>query len=147
MKAAFLLGCVLPPPTPLAFVLAGAYRPRAGLTTNGNVASLVQAIVRDIVIGNVCPNLTRSPVGQGVELDQRSVRATECRVQLNDWHVSSSPGTLVATLPGDPSFQGSEHPLERLDLANPAAFGMPIAIETEETFLSHQALYRIRTRE
>ena len=69
MKAAFLLGCLLPPPTPLAFVLAGAYRPRAGLATNGKVASLVQGIVRDTVISDVCPDLTRRPVSQGVKLD------------------------------------------------------------------------------
>jgi len=44
-------------------MLAGAYRPRARLATDGNVATLVQGIVGDIIVGDVGPDPTRRPVG------------------------------------------------------------------------------------
>src|SRR5215207_5020788 len=97
-----------------AAVAAGA-RHGAVRAADGREALVVQRVVRNVVLGDVAPHVLLAPIGErgGLPLAVGRVPAELGGVRAR--------GGLVAPQPGDPGVHLVERPLERPDLAHPAA--------------------------
>src|SRR5438477_12978791 len=71
---AALLGRVrLPPPASRAQVFAGLRRARARRAADRRIALVVEAVVGQVALAHVVPDLVLGPLGEGVELHDRAV--------------------------------------------------------------------------
>ena len=146
MQPAFLLRGFFPPPAAFALMLAGQYRPGAGLAADADEAALMQAVVRQLQHADVAPHLFAGHLRQRVELVQGAFRRGERRVDFQRRHLAASAGALVAALAGGPGADTCEFAAQRFDLADAAAFAMAVLIEAEQAFLFDEGLQLARVR-
>src|SRR5262245_16875961 len=116
VQSALLLIGQLPPPASGADLLAGLDSPRARGAPDGGEAPVVQAVVGDIVLAHVLPDVIQAPIGEGVQLQQAEGIV---RLQLVS---GAACHRLVAPQSRDPGLQARESPSQRLHLADGAAF-------------------------
>src|ERR1043166_3955287 len=114
---AALLRCVrLPPPTPGAQVLSRGGRARARSAADRRVALVVEAVVRQIALAHVVPDLVLGPLGERIELHDRAVVGVD--LDLAD---VAACRPLVAAQTGHPPVQRGEVRRQRQHLAYVAA--------------------------
>src|SRR5262245_55281707 len=111
VDAALLGRVLLPPPASGSRGLSGRRRARARRAADRGVAALVQRMGRDVVRAHVVPDLLLRPLGQGVQLHDRTVVVVD--LDLAD---ICARGPLVAPQPRDPGVQGGEVPDQGLHL-------------------------------
>ena len=99
------------------------------------------------MLADVGPHLPRGPVGERVELDERTLGRAEGRIELDDGDFGAGAGALVAALARHPRAERPERSHQRLDLADAAAFLVPVLVEGEEPLLPHELLNRFGLRE
>jgi hypothetical protein len=137
MQAAFFLGRFFPPPATFALVLVGQYWTGTRLTTNADEAFFVQRIEGNLVSPEVQPHFLRTPVGQGVVLNQLPIGRAKAIVDLHHGDIGAG-GALVFALAGDPGIDGAEFAAEGLDFADTAAFFVVVFVEAVEAFFAHE---------
>ena len=71
MESAFLLFFVLPPPAARPRIFAGLHRAGAGRAADRDEAARMQRIDRNVVGGNVGGEVSRRPIVDRVDLDER----------------------------------------------------------------------------
>ena len=70
MQSAFLFGGIFPPPAACAKILAGLYRAGTGRAADADKTLVVQSVVRDVVLPDVCAHLVKSPVEERVKFEE-----------------------------------------------------------------------------
>src|SRR5579872_2272955 len=123
-------------------MLPWIHRTGAGLAANGDKATLVQGIVRDVVFPDVAPNLLRTPVGERVEFNQLVRRGGEGGINFNNGYFSSRRRALIAPLSGDPCVERFERSAQRLDLADSTTFLVAITVKREQTLFPDKIFHR-----
>src|SRR5206468_5150999 len=83
VETALFEGLLFPPPAALALVLAGVDGAGAGFAADRVEAAIMERVVGYVVLADVCPHLARGPVGERVELDQRTLGRAEGGVELH----------------------------------------------------------------
>src|SRR5262249_14116606 len=108
MDAALLGRVRLPPPPPGARGLARPDRARARCAADRRVALRVERVQRNLPLPHVVPDLLLAPLGERVELDDRSVVVVD--LDLAD---VAACRPLVAAEARDPRVEPGEVPRER----------------------------------
>src|SRR5215472_1869317 len=138
MQPALALLGILPPPATGTDVLARLDRASARSTADARIPPRVERIHRNIVTGDITPDLVLAPLGERVEFGQPvlGVELLNCDVTAGE--------RLGAPLPGDPRTATGERASEWGRLANGAAAPAQLdaAVERVDTVRSNVVLQR-----
>src|SRR5580765_106917 len=115
MQATFFRAAIFPPPAACPEFLSGFNGARARCASNAGIATVVEGVVMELVLLNVCPYVVPCPVEQGVELVQAVALIPFLNLQC-----LSCIG-LFMPKPGDPCLFPSQCAAERNHLADFAA--------------------------
>src|SRR5262252_2316486 len=120
VQAALLDVGLLPPPAAGPLVLAGLDGPGAGRAPDGRVAALIEGVVVEPVLPDVCPDLVPAPGDERRDLGDAAMGG----VGLHDRRAPAAGG-LVPPQPGHPGVESLQRPAQRPHLADLAA---PLAV-------------------
>src|SRR6188768_1090138 len=126
MQSAFLPHLLLPPPAARPRIVADGHRTRARRAADAGIATVVERVVRNVVLRQVVPDVVMRPPRKWREFSQ----SMDLVVAFGQ-NVATIDG-LLATQSGEPGALAGESAAERFDLAHAAArlADLDAAVET-----------------
>ena len=127
----------LPPPAPGTHILTRLNGACTGFATDTGVASIMQLVIRDMMLLDIVPDLLLRPRDERIDLDELVYL-----VPLHDLHVLAGD-TLLTSQATDPGIEALEGTVERFELANLAATVATLyaVVEEVDALFAHHALH------